>query len=172
MRGSKIGIGALLVLVLLAPNVTSSDTTLGTVSPSSLVFTPANWNVPQTVIVTGVASSVARGNLPYQIVFAQATSGDPNYVITAPPVSVTNMNGNTKGVVITQQSGGTAVVESGPSTTYSINLNSQPTAAVTITLGTDFTQLSLSPTSRSTAGQQGRRRLRCTGRSKGGRGDG
>ena len=33
--------------------ISSSDTTEGTVSTSSLTFTPANWNVPQTVTVTG-----------------------------------------------------------------------------------------------------------------------
>ena len=41
--------------------LSSSDTTEGTVGPASLTFTTANWNVAQTVTVTGVddASSTA-----------------------------------------------------------------------------------------------------------------
>ena len=35
-------------------NVTSGDTGEATVSPSTLTFTAANWNQPQTVTVTGV----------------------------------------------------------------------------------------------------------------------
>ena len=34
--------------------VSSSDTSEGTVSPASLVFTPENWKTPQIVTVTGV----------------------------------------------------------------------------------------------------------------------
>ncbi|MFN7982690.1 MAG: hypothetical protein U0Q11_12595 [Vicinamibacterales bacterium] len=34
--------------------LTSSNTAEGTVSPSSVTFTTANWNAPQTVTVTGV----------------------------------------------------------------------------------------------------------------------
>ncbi|TWU42565.1 S8 family serine peptidase [Novipirellula artificiosorum] len=35
-------------------DLSSSDTTEGTVSVSSMTFTPVNWDVPQTVTVTGV----------------------------------------------------------------------------------------------------------------------
>src|SRR5262249_8538403 len=34
--------------------LSSSNTAAGTLSASALVFTPQNWNVPQTVTVTGV----------------------------------------------------------------------------------------------------------------------
>ena len=40
--------------------VGSGDTTEGTVSTSSLTFTPANWNVPQTVTITGVDDAHRR----------------------------------------------------------------------------------------------------------------
>jgi hypothetical protein len=35
--------------------LTSSNTNEGTVAPASVVFTPANYNVPQTATVTGNA---------------------------------------------------------------------------------------------------------------------
>jgi hypothetical protein len=59
--------------------LSSSDTTEGTVSPSSLTFTPANWNTPRTVTVTGVNDVVDDGDISYAIVTAAATSADPNY---------------------------------------------------------------------------------------------
>ena len=48
-------------------------------SPASLTFTPANWNTPQTVTVTGVDDAVDDGNIAYTIVTAAATSADANY---------------------------------------------------------------------------------------------
>ncbi len=42
--------------------VVSGDTTEATVSPASLTFTPANWNVPRTVTATGVFDNIADGN--------------------------------------------------------------------------------------------------------------
>jgi hypothetical protein len=35
-------------------SLSSSDTSEGTVSPVDLTFTSSNWNVPETVTVTGV----------------------------------------------------------------------------------------------------------------------
>lgn len=55
----------------------STLTTEGTVSPASLVFTAANWNVPQTVTVTGVDDNVADGNKNYKITLKAAVSADP-----------------------------------------------------------------------------------------------
>ncbi len=69
----------------------SSDTNEGTVSPASLTFTPGNWNVTQTVTVTGVDDAVYDGNVAYTIITAPAASGDPNYNGFDPAdVSVTN----------------------------------------------------------------------------------
>ena len=59
--------------------LSSSDTTEGTVSPASLIFTTANWNVAQTVTVTGVDDAVVDGPIAYTIVTAAAVSTDPNY---------------------------------------------------------------------------------------------
>ena len=51
-------------------DLTSSDTTEGTVLPASLTFTAANWNVAQTVTVTGVDDALDDGNVAYTIVTA------------------------------------------------------------------------------------------------------
>src|SRR5262249_14919143 len=71
--------------------LSSSDLTEGTVAPASLTFTTANWNVAQTVTVTGVDDAIVDGNIAYTIVTAPATSTDGNYNnLNAADVSVTN----------------------------------------------------------------------------------
>src|SRR6185369_11359435 len=47
--------------------VTSSDPSEGAVSASTLTFTAANWNVAQTVTVTGVDDQVDDGDIAYSI---------------------------------------------------------------------------------------------------------
>src|SRR5258706_15254956 len=59
--------------------LTSSDLTEGTVAPSSVTFTSVNWNVAQTVTVTGVDDAMADGPIAYTIVTAPALSTDGNY---------------------------------------------------------------------------------------------
>ena len=56
--------------------LSSSDTTEGTVSPANMIFTQANWNVPQTATVTGVNDTLSDGNVAYTIVTAAAVSSD------------------------------------------------------------------------------------------------
>ncbi|MFA6127960.1 MAG: choice-of-anchor L domain-containing protein [Bacteroidales bacterium] len=71
--------------------LSSGNTAEGTVSPSSLTFTTANWGTPQTVTVTGVNDALMDGDIAYSIVTALATSTDPDYNgIDASDVSVTN----------------------------------------------------------------------------------
>lgn len=72
-------------------DLSSSDLTEGTVSPSSLVFTAANWNIPQTVTITGVDDAIVDGDIAYTVIMSSATSVDLNYDGTAvADVSVTN----------------------------------------------------------------------------------
>ena len=56
--------------------VSSENTAEGTVAPASLTFTPANWNIPQTVTVTGVSDNIDDGGIGFDIVNAPATSAD------------------------------------------------------------------------------------------------
>jgi hypothetical protein len=76
-----------------AIDLSSSDTSEGTVSPSSLTFTSANWNTPKTVTATGVDDAVDDGDITYTIITAPAISADPNYDgEDAVDVSVTNLD--------------------------------------------------------------------------------
>jgi len=73
--------------------LSSSDTTEGRPSKSSLVFTPANWKVPQIVTVTGVDDSIVDGDQAYTIVTGPAVCKDPASVyngLDPDDVNVTN----------------------------------------------------------------------------------
>lgn len=74
--------------------VFSSDSSEGTVNPpTTLTFTSANWDTPQTVTVTGVDDALVDGDITYTIVTQAATSADPFYAgINPADVTMTNLN--------------------------------------------------------------------------------
>jgi hypothetical protein len=127
--------------------LSSSDLTEGTVSPASVIFTSANWSAAQTVTVTGVDDAVADGNIAYNIITAAATSGDTKYnTLNAADVSVTN-NDNEPGIIVTPTSG-LVTTEAAGKATFTIVLNTAPTADVTIDLSSsDLTEGTVSPAS-------------------------
>ena len=117
-----------------------------TASPASLTFNAGNWNVPQTITVTAVNDAVAEG-VHSSVVTHTATSTDADYNgIAISDVTATIVDNDTAGVTITQSSGSTATVEGGATDSYSLALTSEPTANVTITIGTDG-NTTVSPTS-------------------------
>ena len=86
--------------------LSSSDTTEGTVSPTSLTFTSENGTTPQTVTATGVNDAVVDGNVAYTIVTAAATSDDLAYSgLDASDVSVTNTDNDVGGITVNPTSG-------------------------------------------------------------------
>lgn len=73
--------------------LSSSDETEGTVAPAQLIFTAANWDVPQTVTVTGQDDLDDDGDIGYSIVTGLASSTDPDYNgLSVSDVSVTNID--------------------------------------------------------------------------------
>ncbi|QQE67310.1 hypothetical protein GFS31_40230 [Leptolyngbya sp. BL0902] len=114
--------------------------------PTSLTFTAANWNVAQTVTVTAVDDAVAEGNHTGTLTHT-ATSTDAFYNgLTIGSVTASITDNDTAGVIITQSGGSTTLTEGGATDTYTVVLNSQPTANVTIAIGNDG-QSSTVPTS-------------------------
>jgi hypothetical protein len=111
--------------------VSSSTTTEGTVSPASLIFTSLNWNAPQTVTVSGVNDFVADGNQVYTVVLAAATSADSGYSGMNPAdLTATNTDNDSPGVSVSAISGNTT--EAGGTATFTVVLNSEPTADVAV----------------------------------------
>lgn len=84
--------------------VSSSDTTEGLPLISSLLFTPENWSVPQTVTIRGVDDSIRDGDINYTVVLGAATSDDSRYQgFNANDVTVTNVD-NEKGKITASSS--------------------------------------------------------------------
>ena len=127
--------------------VSSSDTSEGTVSPSSLTFSASNYNTDQTVTVTGVDDSTTDGSQSYTVVLAAATSSDSNYNGLNPTdVSVTNTDNDSAGFTVSSISGNTT--EAGGTATLTVILNSQPSSNVTIAVSSsDTTEGTVSPSS-------------------------
>ena len=120
-------------------NLSSSNTDEGTVSPTTLTFTPSNWQTPQTVTVTGVDDLIDDGGVAYTVVTAAAVSSDANYSGMNPAdVSVLNANNDTAGISVSPTSSVTTT-EAGGKDTFTVVLTSQPTADVTINLSSNDT---------------------------------
>ncbi|MBI5206908.1 MAG: SBBP repeat-containing protein [Candidatus Firestonebacteria bacterium] len=118
--------------------VSSSDTSEGTVSAATLTFTSANWNANQTISITGINDDLDDGNQQITIILGAATSSDSNYNGLNPDdVSVTNIDNDTAGITISAISGNTG--EDGTQATFTVKLNSEPTADVTISVSSSDT---------------------------------
>src|SRR5207249_906697 len=128
--------------------LSSSDLTEGTVSAASVMFTPGNWNSPKTVTVTGVDDPIVDGNIAYTIVTDPATSTDPIYNnLNASDVSVTNTDNDVAWITVNPTSGLTTT-EAGGAATFTVVLNTQPTANVTVGLtSSDLTEGTVAPAS-------------------------
>lgn len=119
-------------------SLTSTDETEGTVDPAELTFTTADWNVPQTVTVTGANDDAADGPIDYQINMVTASS-DTNYQVLADlRADITNTDDETAGITVNPTTGLTTT-EAGSATTFQIVLNSQPSGDVVIALSSDNT---------------------------------
>ncbi|TQV88064.1 beta strand repeat-containing protein [Aliikangiella coralliicola] len=127
--------------------LTNNDTTEGLLDVSSLTFTTSDWNMPQTVTVTGVDDDVVDGDITY-LINLDASSADGDYSgLSGPDVSVTNMDeGETVGISVNK--GTLLTAEDGTSDSFTVVLDSEPTNDVTITLTNgDSTEGSLSTSS-------------------------
>jgi subtilisin family serine protease len=128
--------------------VSSSDTTEGSVSTASLLFTPANWSIDQTVTVTGVNDAIVDGNIAYSILLGPSVSTDSAYNNINPnDINLTNQDNDVAGVIVSAPSAATTT-EAGGSVNFTVRLNSQPTANVTIPVSSsDTTEGSVSTSS-------------------------
>src|SRR5205085_8647532 len=112
--------------------ISSSNTAEGTVSVSSLTFTPANWNVARTITVTGVNDFVDDGDIAYTVVTGAANSADANYNAFDPAdVALVNTDNDTSGFTIAPTAG-LITSEAGATASFTVLLNSRPTANVTV----------------------------------------
>lgn len=131
-------------------DVTSSDTTEATVSPSSLTFTTGNWNTAQTVTVTGADDNLVDGDIVSTITFAvnDGSSADEYDPLANQTFTVSTEDDDVVGFTITE-TGSTVVSETGTTDTFTVRLNTQPTGNVVFNLtdnDADDSEITYTPT--------------------------
>jgi sugar lactone lactonase YvrE len=128
--------------------ISSSDTSEGTVSTTSLTFTAANWDSPQTVTVTGMDDDLNDGDANYTISVGPIASTDTDYAALAPvDVSLTNDDDDSSGITVDAPAELTTT-EVGGETAFAVVLDCEPTDDVTIAVSSsDMTEGTVSPTS-------------------------
>ena len=107
--------------------VTSGDLTEATVAPATLTFTPANWNVPQVVTVTGVDDVAVDGpqSTTLRVAVSDAASDDAFDPLADQTLTATTADDDTAGLTVTETGGSTAVSETGSTDTFSVVLDGE-----------------------------------------------
>lgn len=118
-----------------------------TVVPGSLTITSANWVDDHIITVTAVDDAVTED--PHQTTITHSvTAGAPGANFVFDDVVVNIADNDTPGVVVTESSGSTDLLEGDPGTdTYDVALLSVPSADVTISINTDSQTAVQSPVS-------------------------
>ena len=125
-------------------NISSNKVGRLSVSQSKLIFTPANWNVDQTVTFSAINDSIDNGNVIATITVS-ATSTDTRYNgISDNSLYFTVVDNDIAGVSYVTSS---IELAEGASVARSFKLNTKPSANVTIRISSDCSsRLSISPT--------------------------
>ena len=121
----------------------SSDNTDVTASPSSLTFTTTTWSAEQTVTVTAGQDADAANDTA---ALRHDPSGGGYDSASNADLTVTVTDDETAGVTVTPLS---LTVGEGGTNTYTVVLDTRPTAAVTVTINdpTDNTDVTANPAS-------------------------
>lgn len=127
---------------------------------TTFVFTPDNWNVPQSVIVTAVDDYAAEYNHTSNIQFRcnalpQGTllPGDARWTFVNPTSTVNIVDNDSAGVIVEETAGDTRTVEGGGGgtnmDTYTVRLSKAPNGNVVVTPSSASTSLgqTISPAS-------------------------
>ena len=131
------------VAVTLTPSVAN----LVTLSTTTLTFTPANWNVPQTVNVASIDDQTANGTVQFTIGFTLA-SADSFFNGAASPPLAGRPHRQRRRVDRGHPTSGLVTTESGGTATFTVRLATVPTAVVTVALTSSNTaEGTVSPTS-------------------------
>ncbi|HNH58255.1 MAG TPA: hypothetical protein PK153_25855 [Leptospiraceae bacterium] len=118
-------------------NLVSGNTLAITLSPASLVFNSSNWNVPQTVVLTGVADANTVSE-------AVTITGSGVSVGTA-TVNVNTVDTNTMNIALTPAS---TTVGEGSSTTFTVNLTQEPSPSLVVSFASsNTTSVTVAPVS-------------------------
>jgi RTX calcium-binding nonapeptide repeat (4 copies)/GEVED domain/Bacterial pre-peptidase C-terminal domain len=124
--------------------IRSSSPLLANVSLGSMQFNAANWNIPQTVTITGIDDFIDNGDLVLSVVLDPATSSDSKYNNLKPAdVPFTRVNNDFADFIFSSTA---LTLDEGNSHGISIRLASQPVSTVTVAIASaDASRVSASP---------------------------
>jgi len=128
-------------------SVVSNNSAEGAILPAALTFTAIDWSLPQTVNITGVDDVLADGTVQYTISFA-VNSSDLDYNgLIADDVTVRNEDDDVVAIIVDPVTELVTTEDLG-SATFSVVLDAQPTANVTVGLiSTNLLEGTVSPAS-------------------------
>ena len=115
--------------------------------PSSVVFGTGNWSTSQTVTLTGKDDYIDDGNRSTLLTLTPG-SADGNYnspTLSAQTVTATTTDNDSAGFTLSKTTA--SVAETGTTDTFTVVLNSEPTANVTLTLSDNDSSEVLYPSS-------------------------
>jgi len=116
-----------------AIDVFSSDDTETIAEPVTLTFTAANWNVVQTVTVTGLDDLAVDGNDDHTIILAVAVSDDGIYSgMNGDDPAVTNNDNDVADIIVTPA--GLVTSEAGGFATFTVKLTAKPASNVSFSM--------------------------------------
>ncbi len=130
--------------------VSLAATDEATVAPSALTFTPANWNAPQTVTVTGVDDGLADGDqiTPVTVSVVDASSDNNFDALADKVVNVTTTDDEGAGFSVSPTSLSVPEAVPGNTRTFTVALGSQPSSNVVFTVQSGNTaEATVSPSS-------------------------
>ena len=121
-------------------SVSSNDTTAATVDLSTLTFTTANWNTPQTVTVTAPEDADIVSETPtITVSVVDASSDDAWDPLADQTVSVNVTDNDIPGFTVTQSGGTTNVTEGGATDSFDVVLTAQPSSNVVFDVSSNDT---------------------------------
>jgi DNA-binding beta-propeller fold protein YncE len=123
--------------------ITSTDNQ-ATTSAYFYTFTPTDWDVPQYATVSAIDDSVEEGT-HYGVLLHTLASADTNFDGKTAYETVTITDNDAAGITITLPNGAINIAEAGPSDSYFVKLNSQPSGPVTLVFDAQ-NQATASPT--------------------------
>ncbi|MCF6235306.1 MAG: FG-GAP-like repeat-containing protein [Gammaproteobacteria bacterium] len=123
-------------LVDVTIDVSTSDLGEATVSPTSLLFTPANWNMVQTVTMTGVDDRLDDGSQTSVISFNVSSPGDADYDgMTIASRSVTTLDDDCACITVTPRlSPPLVTTEAGGSSSFEVGLDADPEGVLLVNI--------------------------------------
>jgi hypothetical protein len=117
-------------------NLSLSNPLLGSLSTSSLTFTPANYKKPQSFRITGQPDDQVQGTAYYSV-SETVVSTDPNYPAQTLSQSIksTHPRGLSPGIAVSAASG-LHTTKDGGTASFTIKLTEKPQAPVTVPIAT------------------------------------